>query len=69
MSLINFKDAFTKACETMFFDETAKEWLEVYLIPHLDKVYKMISSIKSLSSQNTWNPRPLPVVLNNYPGY
>jgi len=66
-SLINFKDQFIKACDTMYYPDTALEWLYVYLVPDLDKVYNILARIKELDSQNDWNPRPLPVTLKQYP--
>jgi hexosaminidase len=65
--LINYKDKIIKVFDTMFYPETAVEWLYVYLVPDLDKVYNILKKTKELNSKNDWNPRPLPVTLKNYP--
>ena len=64
--LIVFKNNFLKAAETMYWEDTGNEWLRVYFIHHLDKVYDMIISIKNKSHKNSWEPRPLQIRLRNY---
>lgn len=66
-SLINFKDKFIKACDSVYYPDTAVEWLTVYLVPDLDKVHYILSKIKSLWVVNDWKPRPLLVTLKQYP--
>ncbi len=65
-ALLSFKENFISACETMYYPDTAIEWLTVYLVPDLDKVYYILSKIKDLYAENDWKPRPLPVTLKQY---
>lgn len=68
MSMITFKNNFIKAASTMYWDDTAIEWLTVYFVPQLDRVYDTMTRIKELNSQNDWKPRPLPITLRPYSG-
>ena len=69
ISLNTFKNNFIKAANTIYYDDTALEWLAVYFIPHLDKVFNMMEQIKALTPQDSWKPRPIPVTLRQYPGF
>ena len=64
--LIAFKNNFLKAAETIYYEDTGNEWLRVYFIHHLDKIYDMIVRIKNGSHKNSWEPRPLQIKLRNY---
>lgn len=66
-SMLDFKKKFADACESIYWNDTATEWLKVYLEPHLDKMYKVLNAIHNESSRNFWPPRPLPIKLKNYP--
>lgn len=66
-SMINYKDRFIRACESMYWNDTAVEWLTVYFIPYLDNLYETMKKIKAAYSQNDWKPRPLPVTIKPYP--
>jgi hypothetical protein len=67
LSLNQFRKDFIDACRTMYTPDTALEWLTVYFVPDFDELFNMLNRIKELSSQNSWLPRPLPVVLKQYP--
>ena len=66
-SLNGFRKTFIAASQSMYNNDTIVEWLTVYLIPHLDKVYDMIVKTKQGQKENDWKPRPLPVTLRPYP--
>jgi hexosaminidase len=68
ISMNAFKDNFIKACNEMYWEDTAKEWLLVYFIPQLDRVYDLMVKIRELTPQSDWKPRPHPVTLRTYPG-
>jgi hexosaminidase len=63
------RNIFLHACQNMYFEETGKEWIAVYLAPYLDTVYELMMRIKNLTEKNDWSPRPLPVQLKQYPGF
>lgn len=65
--LRQFMDRFKESARTMYSEDTINEWLMVYLTPHLDPVFDMITSIKKSLATNDWKPRPQKVVLRNYP--
>lgn len=66
-SMSQFRERFIRACDIMYRNETAVEWLEVYFTPQMDIIYSTISKIKNMSRENDWKPRPLPVKLKQYP--
>jgi len=66
-NMINFKKTFEQACATMYYNDTAIEWLTVYFVEELDKVYYIMKKINDLQKTNEWKPRPLPVTLKPYP--
>lgn len=67
-AMIQFQNKFVKACDNMYNNDTAVEWLEVYFTPQFDKLYSTLVTIKKLTAQtNDWKPRPLPVQLKQYP--
>lgn len=66
-TMIQFQNRFIDACQLMYHNDTAVEWLEVYFTPQLDRLYSTLLKIKQLSDQtNDWKPRPLPVTLKQY---
>lgn len=66
-SMVTYRNRFVSACDTMFNNDTAVEWLAVYFTPYLDKLHSTLTAIKNLSAQtNDWRPRPLPVTLKQY---
>lgn len=67
MAMITFKNRFLSACESIFWEDTANEWLLVYFVPYLDELYNIMVKVKNASSQNEWKPRPLPITLKQYP--
>ena len=66
-SLVNFKRDFEKAGQVMYTSDTVAEWLLVYLVPQLDELYDFLVKTKQILQESDWRPRPLPVVLKNYP--
>lgn len=67
LAMVTFKDRFISACNKMYWEDTAIEWLTVYFIPQLDELYNLMLKIKNNSAQNDWKPRPLPITLKPYP--
>ena len=68
-SMINFKNTFTIAAQSIYSNDTISEWLAVYLIPSLDPIYEILTKIKSQIDTNDWRPRPQPITLKTYPDY
>ena len=66
-SLNQLKNDFLSFGQKYYDNDTLNEWLLVYLVPHLDPVYEMISSIKSNEPKNDWKPRALNVTIRPYP--
>ncbi len=66
-SMINFKNTFTIAAQSIYSNDTISEWLAVYLIPSLDPIYEILTKIELKIETNDWRPRPLPVTLKTYP--
>ena len=65
--LIEFRDSFIKAGQTLYTNETINEWLLVYFEPMMDPVVEMMSKIKENMKRGTeWLPRPLNVKLKVY---
>jgi hypothetical protein len=66
-SMVRFKKNFIKACTNFYWEETIKEWLEVYFLPEFDSLYEYMKSIRIIMKENHWQPRPLPIITKNYP--
>ena len=64
---MNFKNEFEKAGKVMYHEDTISEWLLVYMIPQLDELHNFLVKTKQMLLETDWKPRPLPVVLKNYP--
>lgn len=64
--LVDFKKNFITACDSMYHNETAIEWLRVYHEPYLDRVYTILRDTKAQSKMKYWRPRPLNIKLRNY---
>lgn len=67
--LVGFERRFIKACDKMYWNDTAIEWLQVYVRPHLDPLYDQIVGIKRSMKINHWAPRPLPIKLKQLPEF
>ncbi len=65
-SMMKFMDDFTKACDTMYWEDTAKEWLMVYFLPRFDPLYKMVKRMNEIREETHWKPRPMPITLKDY---
>jgi hexosaminidase len=66
-SLYTIREKFISAAQEIYWNDTINEWLDVYLLPHLDKVYNLMSKIRQLMKENDWKPRPLPISQKQYP--
>lgn len=62
-SLTRYRNEFVKACDNVYFEETALEWLEVYFDSYYDEVKYIVDTIKS-DKQTDWKPRPLAIKLD-----
>lgn len=68
-ALNQFKNKFYEAARAIYTNDTADEWLAVYLIPHLDNVYNMVKGIKDQIKTSDWKPRPQKIIIKKYPDY
>ena len=50
-SMMKFMDDFIKACDTMYWEDTAKEWLLVYFLPKFDPLYEMIKTMNVIKKE------------------
>ena len=66
-ALNSFRNTFIRASLPIYQNDTIAEWLEVYFMPHFEKVYNKLSKLKEISSVSDWKPRPLPLDLKQYP--
>jgi len=67
--LIQFRNKFISAGKTIYTNETINEWLAVYLDPHLETVYDLMSSTKAQIGTSDWMPRPQIISTRKYPDY
>ena len=55
--LNSFRKNFIAACETMFYEDTAPEWLTIYFLPTFDKIHDILTMIKKQETVHEWKPR------------
>lgn len=63
--MVTAKNEIIRSMDSMYWSDTALEWLHVYFMPQLNRVHSIMGRIQQLSNQNDWLPRPLPYN-NNY---
>ena len=68
-SLNAFRKKFIQASQPIYNDDTIVEWLDVYFMPHFQKLYFKLSSLEKAYKENDWKPRPLPLILKQYPDF
>ncbi len=66
-ALNSFRKRFIQACETIYYEDTIAEWLDVYFMPHFEKVHFKLSKLQEANQEKDWKPRPLPAKLKQYP--
>ncbi len=66
-TLNSFRKRFIQASLPIYHNDTIAEWLDVYFVPHFEKIYFKLSKLSIAEKENDWKPRPLPIALNDYP--
>ena len=67
--LNEFRKHFIQASQKIYHNDTIAEWLDVYFMPHFEKIYFKLSKLEVANKEIDWKPRPLPVKLNDYPDF
>lgn len=63
--LLDLRQKFIAACEPMYHEDVAIEWLSVYVEPVVEKIYTILNTITQ-SKWRSWRVRPLTIKLKTY---
>ena len=62
-----FRKKFIQASQLVYHNTTTAEWLEIYFMPHFNRIYSKLTKLKIANKENDWKPRPLPIDLKDFP--